>query len=344
MNARSSGLPLVIALAAAGCASGTPLPKWTVSSPSELCNDPALGPEGFCMPATKIETALKEGSFTITHAARSPSGTTAPYKVRLQLSDGTIISAKFKRAPDDFDAFNNSPRREIAAYEMQKLYLEPEQYVVPPTVIHCLPVDRYPGLFPDIQPQEGSRCAVGVLAYWVEGLSSDDVLDEVSWNRDPVYRDNLGNLNVLTILVGHQDSIGDNFYRSTDAPRSHVLSVDNGLAFGAMGANPVQLFSSKWSHARVDAVSARTVARLKKIEAGEFDRFRVVSQLQLKDGSYVTVDPTEPLEPTKGVSKKDGVVQLGLSVEELTDVQVRLAKLLGDIGSGELAEDGTASR
>lgn len=296
------------------------------------------------MPSAQIESAFKGGDFTITDAARSPSGTTAPYKVRLQLADGKIISAKFKRAPDDFDSFNNSPRREVAAYEMQKLFLDHDDYVVPPTVVYCLPLDRYAALFPDIEPHEGSTCAVGVLAYWVEGLTSDDVIDEQSWAVDSAYRTNLANLNALTILIGHQDSIGKNFYRSTDPERRHVLSVDNGLAFGAMGVNPVQLFSSKWSHARVESFPAATVARLKAIELGAFDRFRVVSELSLRDGAYVAVAHSDPIDPNEGVRQRGATLQLGLTAEEITDVNVRLVKLLGEVGSGEVPEVGPVAR
>ena len=45
-----------------------------------------------------------------------------------------ILKAKWKRAPWMGEGINNSPRREIGAYAAQKLFLQPWEYVVPPTL------------------------------------------------------------------------------------------------------------------------------------------------------------------------------------------------------------------
>lgn len=322
------------------CAGGPPLPKWPVSSPAELCDDSSLGPHDLCVPATRIEGWLKSDELVITDAARSPSGLTAPYKVRLRAPDGRTFSAKFKRAPDSLDAFNNSPRREAAAYELQKLFLEPDEYVVPPTVITCLPVAKVKKTMPGLEPHPGVDCAVGVLAYWVEGLSDEHVLDEGDFNRNPAYRDNLGKLNTLTVLIGHQDSIGDNVYRAKAPDQPRLFSVDNGLAFGAMGDNPIRFFSSAWSNVRVNVLPAKLVDRLKKLDPASFERLRVVAQLEKRGRAYVSVPPSAPLPGYEGVQRRGGTVQLGLTPEEITNVNLRLVKLLGEIGAGSLRVGG----
>ncbi len=291
------------------------------------------------MPAVTIERALKSQSFEILAAAESPDGITAPYKLRLRLPDGRVISAKFKRAPDDLDAFNNSPRREIAAYEMQKLFLDPADYVVPPTVVTCLPVEQNRGTLADLRPHAGANCAIGVLAYWLENVTDEDVLDEDRWEKDALYRHSLGNLNALTVLIGHQDDIGNNFMRSEDKRRPRVFAIDNGLAFGAMGVNPVQLFSSEWSDVQVEALPQKTVERLKKLSVADFERFYVVVQLKLVEGTFLTVPPTSPISKTEGARRQGEVIQLGLTADELTDVNVRLVQLLGRVGSGEVREE-----
>lgn len=326
-----------LALAALpACSNGPPLPKWPVSSPAELCDDSSLGEKDLCMPATRIEGWLKSDELVVTDAARSPSGLTAPYKIRLRTPDGRTFAAKFKRAPDDLDAFNNSPRREVAAYELQKLFLDPDEYVVPPTVVTCLPVEKLRRTMPGLKPHEGVSCAVGVLAYWVEGLSDERVLDEADFNRNPDYRDNLGKLNALTVLIGHQDSIGDNVYRAKDPRRPRLFSVDNGLAFGAMGDNPIRFFSSAWSNVRVNVLPGKLVERLKRIEPASLERLRVVVQLEKKGSSYVSVPPTTPLPGNEGVQRKGQTIQLGLTPEEITNVNLRLVKLLGQVGEGQV--------
>jgi hypothetical protein len=321
-----------------GC-TDTPLPKWPVSSPADLCKDRTLGHDDFCMPAADIERALKSETYEILAALETTDGITAPYKLRVRLPDGRVISAKFKRAPDDLDTFNNSPRREIAAYEMQKLFLDPPEYVVPPTVVTCLPVEQNRGTMADLAAHPGADCAIGVLAYWLENVTDEDVLDEDLWEKDAQYRHSLGNLNALTVLIGHQDDIGNNFLRSEDRRRPRLFAIDNGLAFGAMGVNPIQLVSSEWSDVRVEALPQKTVERLKKLSPAAFERFYVVSQLRLVDGRYLAVPPTEPIDKTEGARRRGDTIQLGLNAEELTDVNVRLVELLGRVGSGEVRED-----
>src|ERR1043165_10155888 len=102
MQLRSLLSSLVVSSSALGC-TDVPLPKWPVSSPADLCEDRTLGRDDFCMPAEEIEHALKAETYEILAAAETPDGMTAPYKLRLRLPDGRVISAKFKRAPDEFE-------------------------------------------------------------------------------------------------------------------------------------------------------------------------------------------------------------------------------------------------
>jgi hypothetical protein len=291
------------------------------------------------MPATQVEGWMKRREFVITRAAISDSGTTNPYKLRLELRDGRTFSAKFKPAPADFDAFNNSPRREIAAYEMQKLFLDEDEYVVPPTVLTCIPVERYRALMPDLDAHDGVDCAVGVLSYWIDGITSEGVLDEERYKRDAAYQKALGNLSMLTVLIGHQDDIGSNFYRLEDPSQpAHLFAIDNGLAFGAMGANPIQLFSSGWSHLRVDALPKKGVQRLERLEPKAFDKLAVVTEFELRDGTYVFVPNTKPIDPKEGVRHEGNVVQLGLTASEIADANVRLVEMLREIREGNVVE------
>lgn len=324
-----------------GCTS-EPMPKWPVSTPAQLCEDPSLGPDGFCMPAARIEQWLERGDYRITKSARSTSGTTRPYKLRLELDNGLSINVKYKRAPDDLEAFNNSPRRELAAYAIQKLFLDPDEYVVPPTVLVCLPTSANAELLPDLEPHPGVDCALGIMAYWVEGLTDENVIDKDRWSTDAAYRDNLGNLNVLTALIGHQDDIGTNFYRAKDPARPRLVSVDNGLAIGAMGDNPVRFFSSAWSDVRVPVLPKRTIERLSALDRAALDPLAVLAQLRQEGRTYQSVPPDPPLDPNEGVRTHGVVVQLGLTASEVTALDVRRAELLGAIAEKKIGESSPA--
>ncbi|MFO0616344.1 MAG: hypothetical protein U0414_27380 [Polyangiaceae bacterium] len=151
-----------------------------------------------------------------------------------------------------------------------------------------------------------------------------------------VHRDNLGNLNVLTALIGHQDDIGVNFYRSKDAARPRLLSVDNGLAFGAMGDNPIRFFSSAWSDVRVPLLPSKTVDRLGSVDRARLEPLGVVAQMRLEGGAFHPIPRTPTLDPNQAVRWNGDDVQLGLTAEEITDVDVRLARLLGAIDSEEV--------
>lgn len=172
----------------------------------------------------------------------------------------------------------------------------------------------------------------------MEGLTDENVVDRDRWAADEAYRDNLGNLNVLTALIGHQDNIGTNFYRSKDPTRPRLVSVDNGLAIGAMGANPIQLFSSAWSDVRVPVLPKKTVQRLTVVDRAALDPLAVLAQLRQEERTYRAVGHEPPLDPNEGVRTHGAVVQLGLTASEITQLDVRRAELLGAIAEKKIEE------
>jgi hypothetical protein len=333
----SSIVAIAAVLGGLGCAREAP-PDWPVSPPSELCGDPALGEEGFCMPSARIERWLRRGEFTVTDSAISDSGTTAPHKMRVVVKDkGRTLSfnVKFKPAPEELDAFNNSPRRELAAYDIQKLVLDEDEWVVPPTILTCLPVARYGSLLGDAAPFEGTDCILGIMAYWVEHVD-DDVYDPDRLADDRAYARHMAQLNAVTVLIGHQDNIGSNFLIAEDPKNPRLVAIDNGLAFGAFGANPFQLVSDAWSRVRVETMPRKLVERLKTLDRDDFAPLAVVAQLEQRGRELVAVPATAPIDPHEGVRREGSVVQLGLTVDEITDVHLRLVDMLGSIEGGEV--------
>ena len=344
MNSSAFGKELLALVSVMGCLSRPQPPDWPVSPPSQLCSDAALAKDDFCLPALRIEGWLKSGAFVVTHAAVTENGTTAPHKMRVRITDpgarNISFSVKFKPVPDDLDNFNNSPRRELAAYQLQKLFLSESDYVVPPTVLHCIALEEDDldddDMLDNLEPFGDTGCALGIMAYWLENVTDEDVLDDDRASRNQRYREHLGNLNAHTMLVGHQDDIGNNFLRATDPQRPRVFSIDNGLSLHAMGHNPIRFFSSAWSDRRVDWMPERTVKRLRGIDRRDLEKLSVLAQLELRGDEIVSVAEAAPFDRNEGVRQKGRVLQLGLTAEEITEISAHLGELLGSIESGDL--------
>ena len=64
------------------------------------------------------------------------TGTSGAEKVGGSLA-GSPYKVKEKRVPPDLDGINNAPRKELAAYTIQRLFLDPEDYAVPATTVPC---------------------------------------------------------------------------------------------------------------------------------------------------------------------------------------------------------------
>ena len=111
------------------------------------------------------------------------------------------------------DEYNDSPRRQFAAYELQKLFLDPEDYVVPTSLAYCSPLATYPrsGVAPQRPTLPGSTCVLGFLNIWLKDVTiSDDYYDEARFVSDPTYAYYLANCHyclgqtALDALVGQE--------------------------------------------------------------------------------------------------------------------------------------------
>ena len=104
---------------------------------TSLAQDPNVA-----LPVQQLEELLSVGDFQIVSAVTSrglPSERT--YQVTASAGNA-MLQMKYAPAPEGAGEFNNRPRYELAAYEIQKLFLDPEDYVVPPTVARCLPLNE----------------------------------------------------------------------------------------------------------------------------------------------------------------------------------------------------------
>ena len=86
-----------------------------------------------------------KGEFVTLEDKRTETGTSGASVTTLYFpSTGQEIKVKWKEMTGGIlDSYNNSPRKQMAAYEIQKLFLEPEDYVVPTVAPVCFPLEYY---------------------------------------------------------------------------------------------------------------------------------------------------------------------------------------------------------
>lgn len=264
------------------------------------------------------------------------SGVTGARRVELLCPDGTRITAKWRPAPDDLDGWNNSPRKELAAWALQDMVLEPEQRVVPPIALRCVSLETARDVNPGSRAiPDGTQCVLGTLQLWLEEVHVPErLLEPQRFVRDRVYARHLADLNLFTYLIEHRDGRNGNFMVSDQAGGRRVFSVDNGIAFGGWIWN---YFVPNWDRMRVPALRRETVERLRGLGAAELSRLAVVSELHMDaSGVLRPGGPTAPGAPDEGVFYDGQRLQLGLSRDEIAGIQRRRARLLQRVDRGEI--------
>jgi hypothetical protein len=245
------------------------------------------------------------------------------------------LRVKLRNAEPGADRFNNVPRYDLAAYELQKLYLDPAEYVVPPTALRMLPLDEFRRYAPDVKPTfRRADEVLAVVQYWLHDIMViADVLDPVAFDADPVYARHIGQLNILTYLIDHRDSNAGNFLIGRARPGPRVFSIDHGVAFASIDSNRGTL----WRDLRVTRLPADSIARLRAVTLERLtERLAVLAQWKLIDGHYVAVPPGVNQAPTRGVRQDGDTLQMGLTREEIEDVYKLLQRLLDKVDSGRV--------
>jgi hypothetical protein len=242
---------------------------------------------------------------------------------------------KWAKAPRDGSEFNNEPRYDIAAYEVQKLFLDEADYVVPPTVVRAVPLEwfrQYDTLAP--ATFRGVNSVVLALQYWMEGSLTPSGFWNEDWFRaDSVYARHFADFNLVTHLIRHSDTNGGNYLLYDNPSNRRVFAVDNGVAFRSDPSDR----GYQWRDLRIDRLPHATVARLRKItEADLHSALDVLAQFGIRNGQLVLEPPTMTLEGSRGVRRTDTLVQFGLTGPEIRDIYNRLTALLRDVDSGRI--------
>lgn len=305
---------------------GTPFPNWPI-------------------PPLELDRLLRTETFVVRGAKGAGAGTTGAKKVDLEFPEaGLEFHLKWKEMPGRWspvsgrlDGVNNSPRKEIAAWKLQKLVLDPEDYVVPSTLAYCVPISDFEARSGAATPTlDDTSCVLGVLALWLEDLKlPKPLLDPVRFDSDYVYAYFMSNLNLVTYLMKHHDGREGNFLVSTIPDRRQVFAIDNGVAFGGIWYN---WFVPNWNSIRVPALRKESIDRLRGLTEQEFhDALGVVAQLELDDdGIYQIVDAGPNLDDDDGVRREGKILQLGLTDDEIEDIWERAKDLIEDVDDGTI--------
>ena len=221
------------------------------------------------------------------------------------------MRVKLRKAEPGAETFNNVPRYDLAAYELQKLFLDPAEYVVPPTALRMVPLAELRKYSPrreaDLPRRRPGARRRAVLAAGRKVIA--DVYDPERFAADPVYARHIGQLNVLTYLIEHGDSNVGNFlisraeagracFRSTMAsrsPRSKATAASCGRTCGST------------------RLPADTVARLRAITRERAAaRLAVLAQWKLQDGQFVAVPlGRQPLAAAAACGSEGDMLQMG---------------------------------
>ena len=284
-------------------------------------------------------TMIIEGEFVTWESKQTEAGTSGARVITLYLP-AIDKEDKFKwkeMDPGGLDGFNNSPRRQIAAYEIQKLFLEPEDYVVPTSIAVCIPLGIYYRSSSESGEASlpGTSCRLGLASTWLLDLKVPEKLYEESrFLEDPTYAYYMSNLNILTYLIDHRDTKKSNFLVSKDERRRQVFSIDNDIAFGTF---PYNFFWPHWNKIRVAALRRDSIDKLRRLQREDLDFLEVVFQMEKDEDDVLLPVPTDAkICPDAGVCTQDGTVQFGLKQSEIDDVWERIQTLIKRVEKGKI--------
>ncbi len=288
-------------------------------------------------PIAELEQLLAAEPLVIAHAEISRPNAKGDITLRADVSFGGAppLRVKLRKSEPGANAFNNVPRYDVAAYELQKLFLDPAEYVVPPTALRMVPLADFAKYSPGVaRTFPGADQVLAVVQYWLSDIKVvADVYDPARFAADPVYARHIGQLNVLTYLIRHRDSNLGNFLLGKAEVGARVFSIDHGVAFASDDSDR----GEAWKDMRIDRLPADTVDRLRLVTPQLLaDRLGVLAQWRLEAPGYVPVALGANLSEHRGVRRDGNELQMGLSKSEIREVHRLLKNLLERVDDGKI--------
>jgi hypothetical protein len=292
-------------------------------------------------PLAELEQMLANDPMQIVSADKSRPKAPGDITSKAEVSFGgrEPFRVKLRRSDPGAEGFNNVPRYDLAAYAIQQMLMDPNEYVVPPTALRMVPVEEYKRYYHDpaaVKPTfKGADEVLCVVQYWLQNVKNPpDIYDPARFNADPVYARHIGQLNIFTYLIEHRDSNQGNFLISNAEQGPRVFSIDHGVAFASLDSDR----GTAWLKLRVDRLPKDAVERVRPLMDRDFlaSKLAVLGQWELRDGHYVPVPFTEPLSTRRGVRTRDGVVQMGMTKDEIAAIARQAKSLINQVDFGKI--------
>jgi len=287
------------------------------------------------LPPEALRRRLEGEPFTIVSASEAGAGVMGARKLELRFADGLAVKAKWKATSPQADGWNNSPRREIGAYAVQRLFLGQDDWLVPPITVRCIALEDYRVVEAEPVPNiAGTYCVFGALMAWLENVSQPDPpFDRERFTRDRRYATHFANLNLLHYLIEHRDGRFSNFLIAKDPADARLFSIDNGISFG----EPIFNFLSlNYDTILVSSLPRRSIERLRRVRPADLAALGVLGQLEADAGVLRSATPTANVDPDSGTRFTERGLQFGLTRGEIDALAERLRALLARIDAGEL--------
>lgn len=295
-------------------------------------------PPNWPMAPSELERRFAEGRFRILEVKSAGAGVTGAARLKLEYEDGRTLKVKWKVAPGHtFDGWNNSPRRELAAYAIQRWITDENDYLVPTVAPVCIPMEDYKAIDPKARPSRpGTSCVLGVFAVWIDEVTvPEKFYFPERFRTDPAYARSMADFNLLAYLIEHRDGRDGNLLISTVPGDPRVFAIDNGIAFDAF---PWNFLVRNWHKIRVPWLNKDSVDRLRSIGKAEIEALGVVVELQAgEDGIFRQVPPGPNIDDDEGARIQGNRVQFGLNDDDLEDLEERVEDLLEDVDEGKIA-------
>jgi hypothetical protein len=305
---------------------------WTVLASTAAAQDANIQ-----QPVADLERLLAAEPLAIAQAEISRPKASGDITLRADVSFGGAppLRVKLRRAERGADTFNNVPRYDLAAYELQKLFLDPAEYVVPPTALRMVPLADFAKYAPGVERTfTAADQVLAVVQYWLSDIKTiADVYLPARFDSDALYARHVGQLNILTYLIEHRDSNLGNFLIGKNDKGTRVFSIDHGVAFASADSDRGEL----WKRLRVTRLPADAVGRLREItEQVLADHLGVLAEWKLAGGMYEPVATSMNAATNRGVRRVGNTLQMGLTKSEILAVYRLLRKLLERVDRGEI--------
>lgn len=329
---------LLLSANLAACATAPPKQvQFSESAPAKSEQDFANWP----IEPLKAERLMSESDYEVLSAKPTRSGTSGAEEGKIRFPEtGDEFKVKGKLVPSDLDGYNNSPRKELAAWKIQTFFLDPVDYTVPVTVLRCIPLEQWEERHDKGTPIiPGTSCMLGQISIWMKDVAPPDVLyEEERFLSDVSYAYHIANFNILAYLINLRDNRHGNVLTSQDESNRRVFAVDNGVSFGTAFFNWFYPPHYSWRKIRVPALPRNSIERLRKLRREDVDSLLVINQLEADaDGILRIVEPGAPIDPDRGAQRDGTKVQFGLTTDEVEAVWERIESLLERVDEGEIA-------